>query len=112
MFEIAACIFISNIDQRIVRNFGSSGVKPGGGEWHIYLPASKIGLLENSFTKEPVKLEFVLLSNCVLLILVISSAYPADKFLIKLTCAPGPGADDYPQTTKAGHAATRTRVAF
>ena len=74
----------------------NAGVKPGAGGFGCYLPALKIGLQENSSKQEPAKSVLVFMSNWVSLFLVVTSAHPTDKFLIKLTFPPGPEPDDYP----------------
>ena len=75
---------------------GAAGVEPGAGGFGFYLPALKIGLLEKRSTQEAAKSVLVFMSNWVSLFLVVASAHPTDKFLIKLTCPPGLEPNDYP----------------
>ena len=74
----------------------NAGVKPGAGGFGCYLPALKTGLVEKRSTQEAAKSVLVFMSNWVSLFLVVASAHPTDKFLIKLACSPGPEPDDCP----------------
>jgi hypothetical protein len=74
----------------------NAGVKPGAGGFGFFSSALKIGLVEKRSTQEAAKSVLVFMSNWVSLFLVVTSAHPTDKFLIKLTFPPGPEPDDYP----------------
>ena len=74
---------------------GAAGIEPGAGGFGFYLPALKIGLLENLSKQGPAKSVLVFMSNWVSLFFV-ASAHPTDNFLMKLTCPPGPEPDDCP----------------
>ena len=74
----------------------NAGVEPGAGGFGFYLPALKIGLQQNLSKQEPAKSILVFMSNWASLFLVVASAHPTDKFLIKLTCPPGLEPDEYP----------------